>query len=138
MITPRGTAIVTSYEVRTMDLSSVGGPSSGKVIGGIVQEIAIPSARVLFEWRSLDHVAIDEAYAAYNGLAYDYFHINSVDVDADGTPLVSARNTWGVYKVHSETGKVLWRLGGKRSDFQMGPGPRSPGSTTRGTTTRAA
>jgi hypothetical protein len=124
VLTSRGTAIVTSYEVRTMNLSRVGGPSSGKVIGGIVQEIAIPSARVLFEWRSLDHVAVDEAYTTYNGHAYDCFHINSVDLDADGNLLVSARNTWTVYKVDSETGRVLWRLGGKRSDFQMGPGTR--------------
>jgi hypothetical protein len=102
----------------------VGGPSSAKVIGGIFQEIAIPSARVLFEWRSLDHVAIGESYVPYDGKPYDYFHINSVDVDADGHYLVSARNTWGVYKVHSENGKVLWRLGGKRPDFQMGPGTR--------------
>jgi hypothetical protein len=122
MLTPRGTAIITSYEVRAADLSSIGGPSSGKVIGGIVQEIAIPSARVLFAWRSLDHVAIEESYAVFNGHSHDYFHINSVDVDADGHLLVSARNTWAVYKVHSETGKVLWRLGGRRSDFQMGPG----------------
>ncbi len=122
MLTPRGTAIITSYEVRTADLSSVGGPRDGKVIGGIVQEIAIPSARVLFAWRSLDHVAIEESQSPYRGISYDYFHINSVDVDADGHLLISARNTWGVYKVHSETGKVIWRLGGKRSDFEMGPG----------------
>jgi hypothetical protein len=121
-ITPRGTAIVTSYEVREASLAGVGGPSRGKVIGGIVQELAIPSARVLFEWRSLDHVAIEESYVVYNGHAYDYFHVNSVDVDADGHYLVSARNTWGVYKVHSETGRVIWRLGGKRSNFRMGPG----------------
>ena len=124
MLTPRGTAIVTSYEIRTANLSRVGGPSTGKVIGGIVQEIAIPTARVLFEWRSLDHVAIDEAYTPYTGHAYDCFHINSVDVDADGNLLVSARNTWAVYKLHRETGRVIWRLGGKRSDFQMGPGTR--------------
>ena len=123
-ITPRGTALVTSYEVREVDLSSVGGPSRGKAISGIVQEIAIPSARVLFEWNSFDGVAVNEAYVPYTGIAYDYFHINSVDVDADGHYLVSARNTWAVYKIHSETGRVIWRLGGKRSDFQMGPGTR--------------
>jgi hypothetical protein len=123
-ITRRNTAIVTSYEVREVDLSSVGGPSRGKAISGIVQELAIPSARVLFEWNSFEHVAVDEAYTPYDGRPYDYFHINSVDIDADGHYLVSARNTWAVYKVHSETGRVLWRLGGKRSDFQMGPGTR--------------
>ena len=54
------------------------------MVGAIFQEIAIPSARVLFEWRSLEHVAIDEAYNPYDGHSYDYFHINSVDIDADG------------------------------------------------------
>jgi len=122
MLTQGGTALVTSHVVRPASLLSVGGPRRGEVIGSVVQEIAIPSGRVLFEWRSLDHVAIDESYAAYTGHAYDYFHVNSVDVDADGNLLVSARNTWAVYKVHRKTGKVLWRLGGKRSDFRMGPG----------------
>ena len=37
---------------------------------------------------------------------FDYFHINSIDVDADGHLLVSARNTWTVYKVHRRTGEV--------------------------------
>jgi Arylsulfotransferase (ASST) len=123
-LTPRGTALVTGHVVLPADLSSVGGPTRGQVIGSVIQEIAIPSARVLFEWRSLDHVPIAESYASYTGHAYDYFHVNSVDVDADGHLLVSARNTWAVYKVHAKTGKVLWRLGGKRSDFRMGAGTR--------------
>jgi hypothetical protein len=123
-LTPHGTAIVTSYEVVSANLTSVGGPSGGQVIGGIVQEIDIPSARVVREWRSLREVAMEESYAQYTGHSYDYFHVNSVDVDADGHWLVSARNTWAVYKVHRDTGKVLWRLGGKRSDFGMGPGTR--------------
>jgi hypothetical protein len=124
VVTQRGTALVIKHVVRPASLSSVGGPPRGEVIGCIVQELAIPSGRVLFEWRSLDHVAIEESYAPYAGHAYDYFHINSIDVDADGNLLVSARNTWAVYKIHRKTGKVLWRLGGKRSDFRMGPGTR--------------
>jgi hypothetical protein len=123
-LTSRGTALVTAHVVRPADLSSVGGPARGQVIGSVIQEIAIPSGRVLFEWRSLDHVAIEESYATYTGHAYDYFHVNSIDVDADGNLLVSARNTWAVYKLHAKTGRVLWRLGGKRSDFQMGAGTR--------------
>jgi hypothetical protein len=123
-LTQRGTALVTSHVVLPANLSSVGGPRRGRVIGSVVQEITIPGARVLFEWRSLDHVAIEESYATYTGHAYDYFHINSIDIDADGHLLLSARNTWAVYKVHRRTGKVLWRLGGKRSDFRMGPGTR--------------
>jgi arylsulfotransferase ASST len=48
--------------------------------------------------------------------------INSIDLTADGNFLVSARNTWGVYKIDPRTSEVLWRLGGKRSSFEMGKG----------------
>ena len=122
LITPHDTALVTSYELRTVDLSVVAGPRQGLAIGGLVQELALPSGRVLFEWRSLDHVSVAETHATYTGHPLDYFHVNSIDLTADGDFLVSARNTWAVYKVSRKTGKVLWRLGGKRSDFEMGPG----------------
>jgi len=121
MLTPQGTALLTSYEIRDADLSRFGGRVSGRVIGGIAQEVDVPSARLVHEWRSLDHVALDESFARV-GNAWDYFHINSIGLDDDGHLLVSARNTWTVYKVHRETGRVLWRLGGKRSDFAIGPG----------------
>ena len=121
LITPHDTALVTSNEVRTMDLTSVGGPSSWPVVGSVIQELEIPSARVLFEWHSLDHVALDESHQTI-GAQFDYFHANSVDVDGQGNLLISARNTWAVYKVSRKTGEVIWRLGGKKSDFAMGPG----------------
>jgi hypothetical protein len=116
LLTSRGTALVTSFEVRRRG-------ARGLTMGGVVQELEVPSARVLFEWRSLDHVAVEESYSPA-GYPWDYFHVNAVDVDADGHLLVSARNTWAVYKVHRRTGKVLWRLGGKRSDFALGTGAR--------------
>ncbi len=121
LLTPRGTAYVTSYEIVPMDLSRLGGARRAKVVDAIVQEVEVPSARVLWEWRSLAHVPVDESHGK-PGNPYDYFHVNSIDVAADGDLLVSARNTWAVYKVSRRTGRVLWRLGGKKSDFAMGPG----------------
>jgi hypothetical protein len=53
---------------------------------------------------------------------YDYFHVNSVQVGADGNLLISARNTWAAYKVDRGTGRIIWTLGGKASSFRMGPG----------------
>ena len=120
ILTPEGTALVTAYDIPTVDRSSVGS-GRGRVIEGVVQELAVPSARVLFEWRSLDHVKLTESYSKV-APAFDFFHVNSIDVDADGNLLVSARNTWTVYKIDRTTGKVIWRLGGKKSDFAMGPG----------------
>jgi hypothetical protein len=123
LLTPRNTALVTAKETRTMDLTSIGGRKRWPVIGSVVQELEIPSARVLFEWRSLDHVALAESHQKI-GPKYDYFHVNSIAIDFDGNLIVSARNTWAVYKISRRTGEVLWRLGGKKSDFAMGKGTR--------------
>jgi hypothetical protein len=51
-------------------------------------------------------------------------HLNSIDAMPDGNLLVSARNTWAVYKVDAGNGEIIWRLGGKKSDFKLGPGAR--------------
>lgn len=122
LVTREGTALVTKNESVTRDLRGFGSTSGATVFGGVVQEIEIPSGRVLFEWRSLDHIGLDESYVGPNLKHFDYFHVNSVDVDADGHLIVSARHTWAVYKVHRRTGQVLWRLGGRKSDFAMGKG----------------
>jgi hypothetical protein len=124
-ITPWNTALVTSNDVKLWDLRSVGGSVRGHVVGGVVQELALPSGRLLWEWRSLDHVDVTETkITAKPGPRFDYFHINSVDVAPDGNLIVSARNTWAAYKIDRPTGRVLWRLGGKRSDFTFGRGAR--------------
>lgn len=124
VITPRGTALVTRSEVQTMDLSRFGGPVRGRVLDSVVEELAIPSGRVRFEWRSLDHVALDESHQVIRNGTFPYFHANSIAPMADGSLLVSARNTWALYKVDRPSGRVVWRLGGKRSDFHMGHGTR--------------
>jgi hypothetical protein len=122
LLTPNGTALVTVYDPGAADLTSVGGPAWGEAFAGVVQELEIPSGRLLFEWRSLDHVDVAETYSKYVHSPFDYFHINSVGFDRDGHLLISARNTWAVYKVHRRTGEIIWRLGGKKSDFAMGRG----------------
>jgi Arylsulfotransferase (ASST) len=124
LITSRNTALITIYNEIRADLTSIGGAVNGRLVEGIVQEIDIASRRVLFEWHSFDHVALDESFDVSVTQAgnVDYFHLNSIGVDTDGHLLVSARNTSAVYKIHRRTGAVIWRLGGKRSDFTLGPG----------------
>jgi hypothetical protein len=128
LISPQDTALITIYSPVRWDLSSVGGPQDGVVLDGIAQEIDIATGEVLFEWHSLEHVSIEESYfkrpEAPNDL-YDYFHINSIDVDHDDNLIISSRNTWTVYKVERNSGEVVWRLGGEKSDFEMGPGTQS-------------
>lgn len=63
-----------------------------------------------------------QAGSGYNSSdAWDYFHINSVDKDSHGDYLISARDACAVHKVNGTTGEIIWRLGGKRSDFDLGP-----------------
>src|SRR5215208_2634556 len=123
LISPQDTALITIYNAVPQDLTSVGGSKDSLAIQGIVQELDIQSAEVLFEWRSIDHVALEETYVTpsvdhYPGI--DYFHLNSIDVDHDNNLLVSARETSAVYKIDRKSGEVMWRLGGKNSDFEMG------------------
>src|SRR5215216_5141790 len=127
LISPQDTALITIYNSVPRDLSAVGGSEGGRAWQGIVQEIDIETGEVLFEWRSIDHVGLEETYVEaledhYSGI--DYFHINSIDVDHDGNLLISARETSAVYKVDRKSGEIIWRLGGKKSDFEMGEGTR--------------
>ena len=119
LITPRDTALLTIFnEIHV---------NGRNVDEGVVQELDIATGRVLFEWHSGSHVALRESYASppeKRSVPFDYFHVNSIDVDTDGNLLVSARNTHAVYKIDRRSGKILWRLGGKRSDFTLGPHAR--------------
>lgn len=118
-LTPDATALFTCFP-RTVraDLSHVGGPRDGHVLESVFQELDLRTGRLLFEWRSLEHIPVTESYRPLEH-PYDYLHINSIDVLPDGNLLVSARHTWALYKLERGTGNVIWRLGGKRSDFTL-------------------
>jgi hypothetical protein len=125
-ITPQGTALITVYDAIDCDLSSVGGPRDGAVADTLLQEIDLKTGLVMYEWHSLDHVPLQNSYASAAPTSraepFDYFHINSIDVEQDGDLLVDSRNTWAAYDVDPKTGQVRWELGGRHSSFKMGPG----------------
>ena len=135
VVTPQDTALITIYRRHSgVDLRAVGGPSRGYITSGVVQEIDIATGKLLFEWDSWDGthppVQITETYQQRGvgdggdgsaGRPFNYFHINSLAIDQDGDLLISGRNTCAVYKVSRKTGKIAWRLNGKKSDFTMGP-----------------
>jgi hypothetical protein len=124
-LTPQGTALIIAYRPVQWDLSSVHRSRRGSAIDGVVQEIDVKTGLVLFEWHSLGHVDVNESYNTPPRKGpYDYFHLNSIDPQPDGSLVLSARNTWAGYEIDRNTGNVNWRLGGKRSTFAMGPGAR--------------
>lgn len=124
VLTPEGTALFTAYEAIDRDLSAVGGSKRGLLLNSLLQEVDLRTGRVLFQWAAADHVDLEESYVTPTSASepYDFFHMNSIDVTADGNLVISARHTSTVYKISRPAGAVLWRLGGKRSDFKMGAG----------------
>jgi hypothetical protein len=122
-LTPQGAAWITAYAPERRNLSAVGGSRDGVLNGCAVQEIDVKTGLVMFQWDALGHVPLRYSYATAGfGYPYDWFHLNSIEPLSNGTVLISSRNTWAVYLISQHTGRVLWRLGGKRSTFTLGPG----------------
>jgi Arylsulfotransferase (ASST) len=123
-VTPEGTALfMCTPQSVPMDLTELGGPRDGQVLEAIIQEVEISSGKLLMEWHSLDHIGVSESYLPFKE-PYDYLHANSIDVTRDGNLLVSARHTWALYKINRRTGAVMWRMGGRRSNFEIDPAAR--------------
>lgn len=66
---------------------------------------------VIFEWRDFDYTDFP--------ITSTEIHMNSLDIDYDGHILASTRNSDEVWKIHRETGEVIWRLGGESNMFDI-------------------
>ena len=116
------TAFIEVWKPVQANLTSVGGPPNGPTFDWIIQEIDVPTGKVIWDWHSLGHVPIAYSHSKFlSAVPYDYFHMNSIQQLPDGNILISSRNTWAVYLINKKTGKIIWRLGGKHSSFKMGP-----------------
>jgi hypothetical protein len=117
LLTPDGTALHTAYEEGVV--TDEGRP----LVVGHAQEVDVATNELLFDWPCFPAVSPELSYSDPFG---DYFHINSIGLwpDTSRNLLISSRNTSAVYLVDRQTKGVIWRLGGKRSDFAMGPGAR--------------
>ncbi len=129
-ISPRNTALVLAYRAVRWDLRAYGGLKNGSIFDNVVQEIDIGTGAVLFEWHSAGNVGLGATVSRpdADNSSWDYFHVNSVDADADRL-LVSARKVSTIYSIDRATGQVKWRLRGdgikpEANDFRMGTGAR--------------
>lgn len=122
-IAPHDVAYVTAYNPMRCDLTSQDGPHNGAILDATVEEIDMKTGLVRWEWHALDHVAVSESETSPPSTrAWDWFHINSIDPEPSGNLFISARNTWAGYQLQGGSGTILWRLGGLKSSFRMGPG----------------
>ena len=121
-----GRALLLAREFRQVDMSQYvdGGNPDAIVIGCVVQEVDA-AGNVLLQWRSLDHISPLDSVVDLTSDRVNYIHCNSVELDLDGNILISSRHLNEVTKISRDTGDIIWRLGGKRSDFTFVDDPHN-------------
>jgi hypothetical protein len=126
LLTPSGTALITAWKPLYCDLAGEGGRSYAAVYDSVFQEIDVRTGLVMYEWDSLEHVPLGDSFIAASGASvawpWDWFHLNSIALEPDGSLLISSRSTWTVYDIEARTGQIRWRAGGRQPSFTMGPG----------------
>jgi hypothetical protein len=126
-IAPHDVAYITAYNPIRCNLKAVKGSTGGAIVDTAIQEIDIKTGLVRWEWHSLDHVGVaeSEVETPTTPKPWDWFHLNSIDPEPDGNIFISARSTWAGYQLEGASGRILWRLGGLKSSFKMGPGTKT-------------
>jgi arylsulfotransferase ASST len=119
MLEPGGSYRLLCDETRTIDLTALGGVRDARVTGTVVQHIG-PSGDLLFQWSPFDHFEITDLDASERrGPTVNWTHGNALDLDSDGNLLVSFRSLGEITKIDAKTGEVIWRLGGRRNQFEF-------------------
>jgi arylsulfate sulfotransferase len=93
------------------------------VVAPIIQEIR--DNQVVWQWDGTEHPELYAESVEGNNFSSttainDYLHINSMTLDpADGNLVCSFRNANMILKIDRNSGDIIWKLGGKNSDFPM-------------------
>ncbi len=124
---PNGNYLIMGQDFQTVRMDTIvpGGDTAAVVIGQIIQE-KDANHNVIFQWRSWDHFLITDASEHINLTAHtiDYVHANSIELDYDENIIISCRNMDEVTKISRSTGEIIWRMGGKKNQFQFSNHPR--------------
>ncbi len=130
LLLPNGHAALMSYDTQRIAMDQVvpGGNPAAAVIGLVIQELDA-DRRVIFQWRSWDHFALEDAAipgVSLTDSVIDYVHGNSIEADGDESFVISSRSLNEITKIGRTTGEVVWRFApnGKHNDFTMLNDPR--------------
>ncbi|CEM21081.1 unnamed protein product [Vitrella brassicaformis CCMP3155] len=122
-VTKSGTALLIIYDPQLMNSKKIradvwGASTSTWVAGLCIQEV-LTTGEVMFEWRSWDHLprVYWETNMSVEHNVWDLTHANSLDESPEGNIIVSLRGLQQVAKINRNTGRVEWRLGGRRPEL---------------------
>lgn len=117
---PNGDYLVFSYPLlEGVDLTGLAGgiTSVSTLADCVIQEIS-PAGGLVWSWRATDHIdpvkesVLPETDVVNGQTVADVFHCNSIDVDASGNLLVSARHMDAVFYIDKASGTIVWKMGG--------------------------
>ena len=119
---------VLGYEIRHVDLTSIGGKSDQQVAGHVLLRQSA-SGTIEFAWNAWDHFTIADWIFINPGLAnlasIDFDHPNSIERDGSGNYIVSFASLGEITKIDGTTGAMLWRFGGRNNQFTFVGDPLS-------------
>ena len=122
LILPGDHALLLGRELHTVDTRPYdnGGVADALAYKTTIDEVT-PEGRVTFHWDSSLSMGLDEVDAdvKLEGDGFDPIQPTAISVLPDGNLLASFRATSSLVKIDRHSGKVMWRLGGKKSDFQF-------------------
>ncbi len=123
---PHDHALLISCDTENqVDLSqyALEGNHSAGIVGAVIEEID-SLKQPIFIWRSLDSggYRVPDMIEFPHGLdlpVIDEVHANSIQIDTDGNILLSARHLDEITKISRDSGKILWRWGGRNNQFTL-------------------
>ncbi len=111
------------YILTSVQKRSLKNEPSTKVINSIIQEVE--NGKVKFLWQSIDHPELKEDCIRFCDFEneeefQDYVHLNSVLIDPkDNNLIVSFAANSSIMKIDRQTGRILWKLGGRNDQFGL-------------------
>ncbi len=124
LLSPDHYIAIATYEKKVTNIpAGIKHVANLKIAANIIQEVE--NGKVIWQW---DATHYPEFYAASTEknrycdtyMTQDYLHINSMILDPrDSNLICSFRSTDQVVKINRHNGDIMWRLGGKNSDFPL-------------------
>ena len=105
------------YDVRALDLTSVGGSAVAPVAVHFIERQSA-SGVTQFIWNAGDHYSISDSPVA-NPVQLDLVHPSSLALTPEGNYLISLQALDEVAEIDGRTGAYLWRFGGRHNEFTM-------------------
>ncbi len=116
-------AISAHLETPTNIPDSLNPSPNARVVACRIEEVN--NGQVVFHWDGTDYPEFYGESVEHNNFSdsvntIDYMHMNSLCIDPnDNNIICSFRNLNEIVKINRTTGAIMWRLGGKHSDFPL-------------------